>query len=172
MKKLFLGAVSGLASLGLAVPMIATAVSAQTITPTTATAAPTVAYTQACIDALKAADTARIARMEAMAPLMKAQATAKRDALQTVLSIADPSLRREAMKAAKTNAHAAVQTQMDAIHTAQKTVKDAVKTACATDPAFTADHSGRTGLGMGGFKMKGGHGPRGMKPAAVSTPAH
>jgi hypothetical protein len=128
MKKSFLyGTISGMSALALAVPLLAQ-VSSAASSAANAIPADLPAPSQACVEALVAADDAFLARIDAQTEARKAAMQAHRDALAHAAAIADDEQRKAAVQAA----HQDMRTAMEASRPADEegSVMDAVKEAC------------------------------------------
>lgn len=160
MNKFTLGIATGIASLALAVPLLAqisSAASGNASSSTTPRAFPV--PTQACVQAMVSLEDARLANFDAETEQRKTMMQAHRDALADTAAIADDAQRREAMQTMREQMRAGKENGQFTPPAAVTAAMEAVRTAC-----------GNAGMGMRGFGpgfggplMKGGMmGKRGM----------
>lgn len=151
------GAVAGISSIALAIPLLAqissaasTGSSATTTTPGVTRPAPS----QACVQALAAKDASFLSTIDAMIAAQKTATQTHEDALTAAAAITDDTQRAAAVKAADQAYRTAMQTAMQTQMTNGKTQMDALKTACGNA------EGGMSGLGFGSGPMDGwNHGP-------------
>lgn len=152
------GAIAGISSIALAIPVLAQ-ISSAASTGTTASASTAAktrpAPTVACVQALAAKDDAFLSNVDTMIAAQKTATTTHRNALTAAAAITDDTQRQAAVKAADEAFRTAMKTAMDSQMTTGKTEMEALKTAC--------------GDTMGGMRFEmafggpmGGHGKGGM----------
>jgi hypothetical protein len=155
MKKFTLGAISGMTSLAIAVPLIAQvagAASGSSVSSAASAKPVRTPPTQACVQAIAARDGAELSNADAMMAAHKAVLQAHQKAMEVAADIADETKRLEAVKQADNAMRSSMKAAMDAQPADIKTTMDAVRTAC-----------GKAFRGPGGFEMRGMPGMRGPK---------
>jgi hypothetical protein len=151
MKKFALGAVAGMSSLALAVPMFAHIAGAQSSAVSSASSG--TAPTQACVAAMATMEQAHLSVFDAMTAQHKTELQARAASLKDIAAIADDTQRQAALQA---------------LHDAKRTVErpappqavtdamEAVRAACGDTMRMNKMmHGGHMGdKGRGGFMMK------------------
>ncbi len=141
------GAVAGMSSLLLAVPLLVQGVGAQSASSASANAKPV--PTQACVQAMAAMEDAHLSVFDSITAKNKAELQARRDKLKQIGAIADDTARQEAIKKMHEEMKSAMQAQKETQENngepaALVSAREAVATAC--------------GKGMFNMKLKGGPG--------------
>ncbi len=158
MKKSFAaGAIAGMSSLALAVPLLAQISSAATdSSASTNIKADRPAPSIACVQALAAKDDAMLATIDTMMAAHKSATQARRDALKAGATITDDAARKAAVQAADEAFYKAMQTAMES----QKddASMDALKEACG-DSMGGMHFKMAFGGPMGGHMKMRGPGP-------------
>jgi len=154
--KFILGIVAGASSLALAAPFFVHAASSDV-------SSSSFVPSQACVQALADSEAARLSSMDSMMELQKSALQAHKNALAAAATIADDTVRKDAVKKANEDFRAAVKAAHDQQPAAVQEAMTAVQTACGgRGMGFT----GGFGQRMGGLMEK--FGERGPKGAAMA----
>lgn len=156
MKPFTLGAIAGMSSLALAIPILAQVAGAASSDSSSAMSArfQHEAPSQECVEALVAMNDAVLDSFDAMTAAHKNALIAKRDALEAAAQIADETERQEALHKAEEDFRAAMEAARDAND--MDAIMEAVRSACG---GMFGGH-GPMMMGMeGGHGMKGPRGP-------------
>jgi uncharacterized protein with FMN-binding domain len=147
-----LGAVAGLATLALAVPIVAQISSAETSSASSSSEQSRPVPTQACVLALAGKDGTYLSTIDALIAAEKSAMQIHKDALTAASAMTDDAQRADAVQKANDDLRAA----MEAARKAQgdrRTQMDALKTACG-DSGFRG-FGPMMGGGMSGFGWRG-----------------
>jgi len=152
MNKFTLGAVTGLGAVALAIPVLATVTSAQSI-GSSSSASPTAANkpvpTTQCVSAIAALEGQQISLMDSEEAARKSALQAHVDALNAAASITDDATRQAAIQKANQDLKTAMQTAQQKNQSTLQTYRQAVQTACGT-----MMHDGSVGGGFVRFMDK------------------
>lgn len=157
MKKFTLGAIAGMSSLALAVPLLAQMSNAKGGGMWEKNFEDMPAPTQECLQAMVALEDAHLANFDAMTAVHKDMMQDHADKLREVAAIADDAARKEALKALHEEMRAMKDDETFTPPAAITAAMDAVKEACG-DTMMFMKHAGGPGP-----RMMMGHGPKMMK---------
>lgn len=167
MNKFTLGALAGMSSLAVAVPLMLQGVSAASTSSASIPSHVFTPPTQACLAAQVDLEQARIDNFDTMSAQRKTELQKRHDALATVAAITDDTQRADALKKLRTDGQAARKAEPTDVPAAITTAQAAVKAACGNTmmPAI-GDMMGSPGSDRGfGGPMHGGKGPMGAQLA-------
>ncbi len=152
--KLSIGSLAAVSMLG------ASSVFAQSSASANAPASTRSAPTQACVQAMVAKESAILSNFDAMNAARKAAMQAHKDALAAAALLTDDAARQAAIQKANDDMNTAMKNSMTANAAQEKTLMDAVRSACGNSLGF---HGGMKGMEGVGSSMRGGrgHGKRG-----------